>query len=164
MQTSLTFEAPLAADHNGLIIMLARQAIEQGYEVHAGRTEQRRSPTLKDLSLPHPEFEVGLSPDTFDMIKEIDLLILKNKNIRSAVEIVITLSTLNKAINDRFRNLLHLAPNLNIPLVAVVKDEDYQAAMDELRSPVNKSEGLPEKVKIVKLSQLSATNSLGLIL
>jgi DNA modification methylase/DNA-directed RNA polymerase subunit RPC12/RpoP len=164
LQTALIFEAPLAADHNGLIIMLARQAIAQGYDVHAGCTEQRRSPTLKDLSLQHPEFEVGLSPDTFDLIKEIDLLILKNKNIRAAVEIVITLSTLNKAINDRFRNLLHLAPNLNIPLVAVVKDDDYQAAIDELRTPVNRSEGLPEKVKVLRLSQLNATDSLKLFL
>jgi len=163
LQTSLAFEA-LPADHNGLIIMMAKQAIDSGFTVHAGRTEQHRSPSLKELSKQYSGFEIGLSPDTFDVIKEIDLLILKNNNIQAAVEVVLTLSTLNKALNDRFRNLLHLAPNLSVPLVAVVKDEDFQAAFDELRTPISLREGLPDKVKLIKLSELSSVDSLTLIM
>ena len=157
LQASLPFDTPITADHNGIIIVLARQAIERDYDVHVGRTEQRKSPILKNLSSPLTGFELGLSPATFDLIKEIDLLILKNNNIQAAVEVVITLSTFNKAINDRFRNLLQVAPNLNIPLTAIVRDEDFDAAEKELRTPANKSAGLTERVRVIRLSNMSGT-------
>jgi len=156
MQSELGFEVPIALDHNGIITILARQAIERNYDVHVGKTEQRKSPTLADLSLKLSGFELGLSPDTFEVIKEIDLIVLKNNNVQAAIEVVTTLSTLNKAINDRFRNLLSIAPNLIIPLYVVVKDDDVSAALSELNKPANVESGLAGKVKIVKISEFSS--------
>ena len=154
-QNSFDFAIPLAADHNGIITVIAKSAISADYEVHAGKTEQRKSPTLANLSAKLTGLELGFSPESFSVIKEIDLLILKKNNIQSAIEVVLTMSTLNKAINDRFRNILTLTPNLNIPLFIVVKDSDLNAALVELNKPANIYSGLVKKVKIIKLSELS---------
>ncbi|MBM3326970.1 MAG: hypothetical protein FJY65_08335 [Calditrichaeota bacterium] len=163
-QNSLVGTKAVPQKHDDIILHLAREAVLKEFDVHAGKTEQRKSQLLRDLSLRITGAEVGLSPETFKYIREIDLLILQNNNIRAAVEVVMTISTLNKALNDRFRNLLHLAPNLNIPLVAVVRDEDYPAAVEELCTPINLEDGLPDKVRLVQLSQLSAVDSIEVLL
>jgi hypothetical protein len=163
-QNSISFGAAVPSEHNAIIELLAKAAINEDYEVHVGRTEQRKSPGLKSLSMQLTGLDLGFSPKAFNLIKEIDLLILKSNNIQAAVEVVTTHSTFNKAINDRFRNLLELVPNLNVPMVALVPDENYNTAMDELRTPANVGIGLPAKVKLVRLSHLSVKNILDRIL
>jgi len=163
-QNALFLETAFPSEHNAIIELLATAAINKNYDVHVGKTEQRKIRNLKDISLQLTGLDLGFSRDTFDLIKEIDLLILKNNNIQAAVEVVITLSTFNKAINDRFRNLLEIAPNLKIPLAAIVKDDDYMAALDVLRTPANVSIGLPAKVKLLRLSQLNTKDPLESIL
>jgi len=155
-QNEFGFDVPIALDHNGIIRVLSTQAITLGYDVHIGKTEQRKSPILSDLSLKLTGFELGLSIDTFKVIQEIDLLILKHNNIQAAIEVVTTLSTLNKAINDRFRNLLTVAPNLEIPLFIVIRDEDASAALSEINKPANQESGLDRRVKLVKISAFSS--------
>lgn len=156
MQNDLGLEVPVALDHNGIIRIIAKQAISKGFDVHVGRTEQRKSPILSDLSLKLSGLELGLSPETFDIVKEIDILILKNNNIQAAIEVVTTLSTLNKAINDRFRNLLTIAPNLEITLFVVVRDEDVSSALSEIKKPANIKSGLAKRVNIVRISDFSS--------
>ena len=155
LQAPIGFNIPISVDHNDIITAIARSAIAAGYQVHAGKTEQRKSPTLKMLSEQLTGFELGLSPETFSVIKEIDLLVMKNNNLQAGIEVVITMSTANKAINDRFRNLLTVAPNLNVPLFIVVKDEDVDAIATELHKPANVEAGLCKLVTVIKLFELS---------
>ncbi|NQU06381.1 MAG: hypothetical protein HQ568_09835 [Calditrichaeota bacterium] len=163
-QNHLDLDAGFNDDHNTIIEVLASSALDQGFDVHAGKTEQRKSPALKELSVLLTGLELGLPPVTFKLIKEIDLLILKDNHIQAAIEVVMTLSTFNKAINDRFRNLLEVVSNWNYPLITIVRDEDYKNAMKELRTPANLNAKLPDKVRVLKLSQLSMKNPLQLIL
>jgi len=76
--------------------------------------------------------------------------------ITAAIEVVLTMSTITKAINDRFRNLLTIMPNLKIPMFIVVDDKDASAALAEITKPVNVESGLADRVSIVKISELSA--------
>ncbi|MCF7809685.1 hypothetical protein K9N50_01715 [bacterium] len=163
-QNHLDLGAGFTDDHNAIIEAIAVSAIDQGFNVHVGKTEQRKSSSLKDLSIQLTGLELGLPPVSFKLIKEIDLLILKDNHIQAAIEVVMTLSTFNKAINDRFRNLIEVVSNWNYPLITIVKDEDYENAMKELRTPANLNAKLPDKVKVLRLSQLSMENPLQLIL
>ncbi len=106
--------------------------------------------------------ELGLTPEAFSIIQEIDLLILKDMNIIAAIEVTTTISTMNKALNDRYRNLLALVPNLNINCFIVMKDEDYNHARNELHTPANQQSGLAQKVELVKLSQLSSDDAVSI--
>ncbi len=153
-QIKMELDVQLLLDHNAILISISKSAIAAGYEIHAGKTEQRKSTILSNLSMNITGFDIGFSLDTFNVIKEIDLLILKNNNIQAGIEVVTTITTLNKAINDRFRNLLTLAPNLRIPLYIIIKDEDLNRAESELSTPANIESGLNKKVEIVRFSDL----------
>ena len=88
-------------DHNNIISMLAKKYIEGGYTVHIGDSETRKEKNLTQLSVDLDSFQLGIQPAGYRIIKEIDLLVLKGKSIQKAVEVVTSISTFNKAINDR---------------------------------------------------------------
>jgi hypothetical protein len=90
--------------------------------------------------------ELGLTPDAFRLIQEIDILVLKGNSIQSAIEVTTTISTCNKAVNDRFRNLLSIVPNLKIKLNVVLRDIDRSKTSSELHTPANIEAKLTEKV------------------
>jgi hypothetical protein len=154
-QTALEFDKLSLLDHNTIIQSIAQNGIARGLSVHVGLTEQRKSPDLAALSINLSGLEIGLSPKAFKYIQEIDAIILRDNNILAAIEVAITISTFNKAINDRFRNLLTLAPNLKIKLAVVVNNADYEKARAELSSPANKDDGFAQNVKLWRLADLT---------
>lgn len=163
-QTSMDFGIPVVVDHNAILKDLAEQCIKRGFDVHVGATEQRKSSALKALSAKPSGLEFGLSPKSFSLIKEIDLIIFKSNTILSAVEVTTSISTFNKAINDRFRNLLAIAPNLTISLNIIVRKEDFDNAHSELFSAANVKSGLARKVKMHNLSDIHSSTFLDKIL
>jgi len=163
-QIPLGFDTAIALDHNNIIKIISESANNAGYNVHVGKTEQRKSPTLKALSLELSGFELGLPPEVFKLIQEIDIIILKGSNIIAAVEVATTISTFNKAVNDRFRNLLTIAPNLDIRLSVIVSDNNFEKAHEELYTPANIKSRLSEKVKLFKTSKIMDKDFLNMIL
>jgi len=76
IQTQLFAEDELVStlEHNDIILRLAQYAKSQGYEVHAGETEQRKDSRLRNISTPMINSqEYGLPATTLETIKEIDL-------------------------------------------------------------------------------------------
>jgi hypothetical protein len=51
--------------------------------------------------------------------------------------------------------LFAAAPNLNIRAFVIVRDADYKKAQEILYTPANALDSLIQKVKIVRLSQLT---------
>ncbi len=153
-QLGLDTDDTITLTHNGIILRIAQKAQSQGFFVHVGSTEQNKNGTLNNLSLKLTHYDIGLPKASFNIVKQIDLIILKELTILSAIEVVTSIGTLNKAVNDRFRNLISTAPNLNLKLFVVVKDEDFIRAYREIHSPVNVKSGFAEKIQIVKLSAL----------
>ena len=97
----------------------------------------------------------GIPLNAFGSIKEIDLLVVRDKVICAAFEVATTVSTANKAINDRYRNLFAALPSWNIKAGVVVKSQDYETARAQLLSVANEKQHLSQKVKILKVSQLT---------
>jgi putative DNA methylase len=157
-QTLFDFALSPIIDHDEIIKFMANIAIINKFNVHVGKTEQKKSKELSDLSINLSGLELGLSPDLFKHIQEIDLIILKNNTIISCVEVTTTISTFNKAINDRFRNMLSIAPNLKIKLGIVVRDVDYEKALMELNTPANRRDNLPQKVRIWKIKDINSSD------
>jgi len=143
-------------DHNEIITRLMQHVTLRGYAVHVGETEQIKESAFRGVSVPMASAsEFGLPPVVFDTVKQIDLLALKGYTIVAAFEVATTVETANKAINDRYRNLFASAPNLNIRAFVIVRDADYKKAQEILYTPANALESLIQKVKIVRLSQLT---------
>jgi hypothetical protein len=107
--------------------------------------------------------EFGIPLSSFDSIKEIDLVVVKGHVILVAFEVATTIATANKAINDRYRNLLATFPAWVPQAIVVVYSKDYQAARAMLLSLANERQHLSQKVKILKVSQLTH-NTVGAIL
>ena len=127
--------------------------MELGYEVHVGGAEQRKDKQLREISIPMvSNVEFGIPLSAFDSIKEIDLLVVKDHVILAAFEIATTIATANKAINDRYRNLFTVFPTWT---VKAIKSQDYAVARAQLLSPANEREHLSQKVRILKVSQLT---------
>jgi len=142
--------------HNQIIELIARHVVELGYEVHVGETEQRKDKQLRDISIKmRSNVEFGIPLNAFGSIKEIDLLVVRDKVICAAFEVATTVSTANKAINDRYRNLFAALPSWNIKAGVVVKSQDYETARAQLLSVANEKQHLSQKVKILKVSQLT---------
>ena len=99
--------------------------------------------------------EFGLPSEVFNTITEIDLLFLKGSLITHAFEVATTVETANKAINDRYRNLVVASPNLLVKAYVVVKDKDFGKAHTIVFSKANIKDGISQKVKIVRLSELT---------
>lgn len=153
------FGEPILAtslEHNQIITLLHFYAKNKGYDVHIGETEQKKDPALKKISrtMISPQ-EFGLPFDVFKAITEIDVLLLKGSTITHAFEVATTVNTANKAINDRYRNLFAASPNLLVKTFVVVKDRDFSKAHSLVFSKANVEDGLSEKIRIVRLSELT---------
>ena len=142
--------------HNQIIELVASYSREFGYQVHVGETEQRKDKDLKDISIQMlSNVEYGIPLNAFNSIKEIDLLVVKNKVILAAFEVATTISTANKAINDRYRNLFAIFPTWTIKAILVVNSRDYATARGQLLTLANEQQLLSHKVKILRVIQLS---------
>jgi SAM-dependent methyltransferase len=153
-QLPLTLDLSAPTDHNTIIATICQMAANRGLLVHVGESEQKKSPLLAAVSIPLSGMELGLPQKAFKLIKEIDLIILKDSTMLAAIEVTTTISTFNKAVNDRFRNLITIAPNLNISLNVLVREEDFKKAHDELYTPANVSSGLAVKVNLNAISKI----------
>jgi len=143
--------------HNELIARLLQRAHHLRYSCHVGETEQGKSRDLAEASIPMASnVELGLPLRAFNIIKEIDLLILKDRAIQAAFEVATTIGTANKAVNDRYRNLFAaLNPGFQLRCYLVVKDQDYGRASQILYTPANVQDGVSTRVHIVKTSSLT---------
>ena len=142
--------------HNQIIELLARYVVELGYQVHVGETEQRKEKHLSEISIPMlSNVELGIPLSAFGSLKEIDLLVVKDHVILAAFEIATTISTANKAINDRYRNLFAAFRTWTVKAIVVVKSQDYEAARAQLLSLANERQHLSQKIRILKVGQLS---------
>lgn len=141
-----------AEDHNTIILKLAKRYIEEGYPVTVGETETRKDEKLRRISTELDSYYLGVSPQSFKILKEIDLLVHKAGNIQKAIEVVTTFSTFNKAINDRFRNLLTVMLNLKFDLEVHIPKSDFDKAVRELNSPANVKDGLNKKVRLIEIT------------
>jgi putative DNA methylase len=157
-QRALFGEPVLATslNHDQIIALIYSYAKKRGYDAHIGESEQRKNPELKRISRPmfSPE-EFGLSPKVFRIIVEIDVLLLKRTATTHAFEVATTVETANKAINDRYRNLFVAYPNLLIKTYLVVRDKDFSKAYTQVFSKANVQDGISQKIKIVRLSELT---------
>ncbi len=140
-------------DHNSVIKSLALKFTGEGYDVHIGDTETRKDKELREISSDLDAFNLGVSRESYSVLKEIDLLILRGGNIQKAIEVVTTFSTFNKAINDRFRNLITTVPNLKFDVEVYLLKNDMDKAVKELNSPANVKDGL---IRIVKLKVIGS--------
>ncbi|MCX6828473.1 MAG: DNA methyltransferase [candidate division Zixibacteria bacterium] len=156
LQTAIDFGSPASLDHNAIIKILAQIALKNGFSVHIGVTEQHKSPDLSALSAHLTGMEFGLPPEAFRIIKEIDLIIFQGSTILGAVEVATSISTFGKAVNNRFRNLLTVAPNLTITLAAIVNEVDLDKAHSELFMPANVKSGLAGSVLLLSTAHAVA--------
>jgi hypothetical protein len=163
-QLPLTFGTSVPSDHNTIIAIIAQLVTSRGYAVHIGETEQRKSPLLAAMSVQLTGLELGISQDAFRLIKEIDLIILKGSTMLAAVEVATSISTFNKAVNDRFRNLVTIAPNLIISLNVVVPPEDFAQARAELYTPANRKGGFASKVMLWRVPEIDEKETIDRIL
>ena len=153
-QLPLSLDLSVPTDHNTIIATLCQIATKRGLSVHVGKTEQRKSPLLAAVSIPFTGLELGLPLKAIRFIKEIDLIVLKNSTMLAAIEVATTISTFNKAVNDRFRNLIAIAPNLNVTLSVLVRSEDLNKAHDELYTTANVRTDLAKKVNLYAISKI----------
>jgi len=153
------FGEPILAtslNHDQIITLLHSYGKKMGYDVHIGETEQRKNPELKKISrLMVNSQEFGLPPEVFKIIVEIDVLLLKRSAITHAFEVVTTVETANKAINDRYRNLFAASPNLLVKTYLIVKDKDFSKAYAQVFSKANVEDGISGRIKIVRFSELT---------
>ena len=138
-------------DHNRIIEKLAVDYINEGFQVYIGLTETKKDKRLKELSVNLSSMDLGIPPNAFKIVREIDLLVLKGTTILKAIEVVTSFSTFNKAINDRFRNLLTVTPSIYYELIVMVNESEYDKALAELNSPANVKAGLNEKIRIAPI-------------
>jgi putative DNA methylase len=157
-QKALFGEPVLATSlsHDQIIALIYSYAKKRGYDVHIGESEQRKNPELKTVSRPmFSGEEFGLSPEVFRTIVEIDMLLLRGTATTHAFEIATTVETANKAINDRYRNLFAAYPNLLVKTYLVVKDKDFNKAHAQVFSKANVQDGISQKIRLVRLSELT---------
>jgi len=160
VQTQLGLFGPpkmvTALSHNEIIEWIYYYAIDKGYDVHIGETEQKKEPKFKKMSrqmTSHIEF--GLPLGVFNTILEIDILLLKDSAITHAFEVATTVDTANKAVNDRYRNMFIAMPSLNIKAFLIVKDKDADKAHQLVYSMANVKGGVSQRIKIVRLGELT---------
>ncbi|MBI4725673.1 hypothetical protein HY768_00345 [candidate division TA06 bacterium] len=161
IQTTIFGDDEITANigHNDAIAFLAKYAARLGYDIHVGETEQRKLPNFRDIS--HQMLsavDYGINPKAFDIIKEIDLLWMKGKKIIAAFEVATSIDTADKAINVRYRNLFASMPGLEIKTFVIVRDKDYKKAEEKLYTPVNLQDGICDKIKIIKISEMTFEN------
>ncbi|MEW5701668.1 MAG: DNA methyltransferase [Candidatus Zixiibacteriota bacterium] len=147
------FDAPQLTGHTDIIRFVADAAAEIGLAVQIGETERRKDESLRALSVALKGVDLGLPPNVFRILKEIDLLILRENVLVAGLEIVISMGTLAHAM-ARFQNLFVAAPNLDIKAVIVCQDQDYDLARRQLDTPANRKSALSRRVAIWPISRL----------
>lgn len=123
---------------------------------HIGDTEKRKTSQLRTYSMALPgNVDLGLPLKVYQTLRQVDLVLFRENSIFALVEIATSVETLNKAINDRFRNIFSAAPNLGILGYCVVNDSEKTRAKEILYSLANTQINLPRKVRIYGISQLN---------
>jgi len=150
MGRTLPTEEPL---HDFMIKKIVESGEKKGYSSHIGRTEQRKYVEFRKMSLPMgSNVQFGLSREAFDIIREIDVLWIKNNTIVAAFEVEKN-TTIDSGIN-RFRNLFVVTPNIKVKAHIVIPDRRVDEAIRKINSPANKKEGLHEKIKYLLFSDV----------
>jgi hypothetical protein len=140
---------------NSVLEYTANRGKAKGYDVHSGQTQQRKYRKFKFMSIPMGDSGggyFGLQPDACDIIREIDVLWLRERAIISGFEIEHT-TTIDGEIN-RFRNLYVALPNLRIRTFLVVPSDRKAEAERKLGSPANRAEHLPERIQILTYDEI----------
>ncbi|HCY76506.1 MAG TPA: hypothetical protein DHV28_11345 [Ignavibacteriales bacterium] len=143
--------------HNEIIQLVAHFALELGYKVHVGKTEQNKEKDFRIISSSmqfKEDFGIA-NANAFKKIKEIDLLILEGYEVPAVFEVTTSIDTAREAINDRFRDLFTILPNTKINAFVIVKDVDYNKAKEMLNSAANKKDKLNSRIRIIKVSELT---------
>jgi len=142
------------SEHDLMIFRLLELGEYKGYGCHVGLKEQGLMLEFKKRSEPmlsHTQY--GMDKHGFDIVREIDMLWLKGDQIVAAFEVEKS-TTIDSGIN-RFRNLFAVQPNSKIDAYIVVPDKREIEAIKKLNSPANRQDGLNEKIKVVKFSDLN---------
>ena len=158
IQQSLFGQAKMVSelDHNEIIELICTNALDRGYEVHVGETEQKKLPKFNKISkIMANNTEFGLPMNVFETILEIDLLVIKGTCIIFAVEVATTVETADKAVNNRFRNMIKSSPNSVINSILIVKDKDMNKANKIIYSEANKKDNISKKITLMGLSELT---------
>jgi len=157
-QKALFGEPVLATSlsHDQIIALIHSYASQRGYDVHIGESEQKKNAEFKGISraMFNPQ-EFGLPPEVFKIIVEIDMLLLKGTAVTHAFEVATSVGTASEAINKRYRNLFAAMQNILVKTYLVVKDKDFNKAHAEVFSKANVQDGISQRIKIVRLSELT---------
>jgi len=138
--------------HDLIIKQLAEIGQAKGYEIHIGENEQGKYVDLKNISVPLKR-PFGMSRKTFENIRQIDVLWMKEGNIIAAFEV--EKSTIIDSGINRFRNLFAAAgPILNIPAYIVVPDKREKEAREKISTKANIKEKLHERIRIIVFSDI----------
>lgn len=129
---------------------------QKGYEVHIGQTEQRKNPSLKDLSHPMASnVQFGLGGEVFKIVREIDVLWLTSANTITYAFEVEASTNIVTGIN-RFRELFSSAPNISVETYIVVPDVRQSLALSKINSPANRRNGLSTKIRCITFSDVQS--------
>jgi len=142
------------SEHDLMIFRLLELGEQKGYGCHVGLKEQSLMLEFKKRSEPmlsHSQY--GMDKHGFDIVREIDMLWLKGDQIVKVFEIEKS-TTIDSGIN-RFRNLFAVQPNSKIDAYIVIPDRRETEAIKKLNSPANRKDGLNERTKIFKFSDLN---------
>lgn len=139
--------------HNLVIKKIAQLGLDKNYDIHIGEKEQYLEEKFKKISIPMADnIRFGLTPEGLAIIKQIDILWIKNNVIVSAFEVEKS-TTINSGI-DRFRNLFVELPNLHINARIVIPDKRTKEAERKINSPANKKSGISNKISIMLFSDI----------
>jgi len=142
------------SEHDLMIFRLLELGEYRGYGCHVGLKEQGLMLEFKKRSEPMlSNTQYGMDKHGFDIVREIDMLWLKGDQIVVAFEVEKS-TTIDSGIN-RFRNLFAVQPNSKINAYIVVPDKRETEAIKKLNSPANRKDGLNEKIKVIKFSDLN---------
>jgi len=142
------------SEHDLMIFRLLELGEYKGYGCHVGLKEQSLMLEFKKRSEPMlSNTQYGMDRHGFDIVREIDMLWLKGDQIVAAFEVEKS-TTIDSGIN-RFRNLFAVQPNSTIGAYIVVPDKRETEAIKKLNSPANRKDGLNEKIKVIKFSDLN---------
>ncbi|MFQ6063797.1 MAG: hypothetical protein ACE5J9_11600, partial [Methanosarcinales archaeon] len=148
-------------EHDLIIKQLVEIGAKKGLQSHIGKTEQNKYRMFRKMSIPMQDnVQFGINKNGFDIIKEIDVLWIKDNNIISAFEVEKSTS-IDSGIN-RFRNLFASTPNLNIKAYIVIPEKRENEAKRKLGSIANIKDGLHKKIKYLLFSDIMGGKDLDL--
>ncbi|MFQ6056375.1 MAG: hypothetical protein ACE5J3_10395, partial [Methanosarcinales archaeon] len=148
-------------EHDLIIKQLVEIGAKKGLQSHIGKTEQNKYRMFRKMSITMQDnVQFGINKNGFDIIKEIDVLWIKDNNIISAFEVEKSTS-IDSGIN-RFRNLFASTPNLNIKAYIVIPEKRENEAKRKLGSIANIKDGLHKKIKYLLFSDIMGGKDLDL--